>query len=211
MKKEYVIVMADMVGSSEVPQPATQKIFAKIVANINQKFQPKIISPLTITLGDEFQGIVKSFASGLEIIIALEEAIAFENFPFKLRYVVNKGKIETKINTEICHGMIGEGLSQTRSLLEKVKKKKERYLMNNATKQETYNGIGKILDMFLRKWEVKKEGEILSLFLSGMNYREIAKKVKKSESQIWKKELSLEIETYKSFKKLINQTIYGNI
>ena len=63
---DYFIVMGDIIKSSQYTYDEL-KTFRKVVDNINQDYD--LISPLTITLGDEFQGIVESLTQAVEIIL----------------------------------------------------------------------------------------------------------------------------------------------
>src|ERR1700712_2907163 len=99
--KEYIILMADIIGSQTAEQGQLIADFKELVADINTKNKDLILSPLTITLGDEFQGIIKNIAGAINIVLDLEEEIIRRNATFKLRYVIVEGLIETPINTEI--------------------------------------------------------------------------------------------------------------
>ena len=92
----YVILMADILESGEKDANELMLEFKKTVKYINDNWQKNIISPLTITLGDEFQAIIDNVQNAVNIIIEIEEFIIAKGFTFKLRYVLNLGKIETE-------------------------------------------------------------------------------------------------------------------
>jgi len=58
------------------------------------------------TLGDEFQSVIKNLPAALDIIFSIEEKIAAGGQDFRLRYVLEEGKIETPLNRKIAYGMI---------------------------------------------------------------------------------------------------------
>lgn len=204
MSKRYIILMADMISSQKMPQPVTQNEFKHIVSEINSKYRKNILSPLTITLGDEFQSVIKDVNTAIKIIIEIEEYLVFRNSSIFLRYVVHEGEIDTEINTENAHGMVGNGLTQTRKLLSYSKKTKERFLIaidDNDTIYKKYRALFNLYNMFIELWG-RKEGELIEWFLNLDDYKLVAEKVNKNRSLIWKRKKSLQIEPYKSLKKL---------
>uniref|UniRef100_UPI0037500E8A SatD family protein n=1 Tax=Flavobacterium sp. TaxID=239 RepID=UPI0037500E8A len=126
---DYVILMADILESREKDANELMLEFKETVKYINDNWQKNIISPLTITLGDEFQAIIDNVENAVNIIIEIEEFILAKEFNFKLRYVLNFGKIETEINREIAYEMLGEGLTDARKALSDLKNSESRFLI----------------------------------------------------------------------------------
>src|SRR5690606_29233469 len=91
----------------------------------NRAFASTIRSPLTVTLGDEFQGICAHTAAGVDLILWLEHRLRQQPLrvgktlqPYALRYVLLVGEVEPPINRENAHGMLGSGLTLARRQLE---------------------------------------------------------------------------------------------
>ena len=99
---DYLVLMADVIGSRKKESTELISEFKRIVNYINDKWSKEILSPLTITLGDEFQGVINTTENSIKVIFDIEEEIIKNNQDLKLRYVVNKGKIDTPINKNIC-------------------------------------------------------------------------------------------------------------
>lgn len=60
--------MGDIVASRKAQSDILlYKIFNNIIVKTNKKFTDLIISPLTITLGDEFQGLTKNLKDSFKI------------------------------------------------------------------------------------------------------------------------------------------------
>ena len=199
-----IILMADIKESSKYFSPALQKDLTKMVNQFNNRYSPIIVSPLTITLGDEFQGVVKDAKAGLNIIAMIEEYMLSNGFEFKLRYVLYEGEIETPINTEIAHGMMGQGLTEARSKLNELKKNKTRFkfFFENKALQKKQNGLFKILQYLIDRWN-SKDGYLISSFLDGLTYKEVATKFGKDDSLMWRRRKSLAIDEYLTCKSLI--------
>ena len=75
--------MADIIASSEKNQIELMNNFKELVNEINKTFKDEILSPLTITLGDEFQCVLKDLKSSTDIILQLEENIIHKKLNFK--------------------------------------------------------------------------------------------------------------------------------
>ncbi|MBP6345859.1 MAG: hypothetical protein KA346_08110, partial [Neisseriaceae bacterium] len=128
-----IIVMADVVASRKVYGEQTQALLRDVVSKVNQHFHDQIESYFTITLGDEFQGLVQSVESAVSIMIYIEELLvsyqtmAWYDDYLKLRYVVSDGQINSEIHHDIAYEMNGLGLTAARAQLEDMKKSKQRF------------------------------------------------------------------------------------
>jgi hypothetical protein len=200
------IVMADIKNSTDYQGFILQGDFKNYVAHINEKFKKKLYSPLTITLGDEFQGIAKSLKVSINIILYLEELLMKENAKFSLRYIINFGKIDTPINTEIAYGMLGDGLSHARKMLENLKKKEQKYDLEvgKIDQSKALNHAFEILQNLQNKWTSEADKKLVAQFIQYQDYKIIAEKTGITRSQIWKKEKSLNISSYFAIKNLLS-------
>ena len=123
----YYILMGDIIASRKYKGLQLTQIFESLVSSCNSDLASGILSPYTITLGDEFQGVAKSLKSGIQSIFYFEETILRLGIDFKLRYVLHYGSIETQINREIAYGMRGPGLTKAREILELNRRNRPRF------------------------------------------------------------------------------------
>lgn len=202
--KQYIL-MADIIASGEKDQKQLLKDFKKLINEINESYSNSILSPLTITLGDEFQCVLKDVASSINIIIHLEEAIIDGKMNFQVRYVLNQGNIDTPINTEQAYGMLGAGLTEARQKLMDLKHQKSRFLISidNNFQNEILMNAFKIFENITAKWDLEKDYEIVSNFIKLKDYKLVSEAVHKTRSQVWKREKTLNIESYHSVKNII--------
>lgn len=200
----YIIFMADIANSQKLEQPQVQQNFINLVKEVNTKFKNKIFSPLTITLGDEFQGVVKEIKYALEIIIFIEESLVKVNSTIKLRYVVLEGEIDTEINHLNAWEMVGKGLTDARKKLTELKQKSSSFYfqLNNVIKTDNLNNLFTLYLIFAEIWG-RKNGELINQLLHENDYKKVAKTLGKNSSLIWKRKKSLKIDAYHSFKKLV--------
>lgn len=212
MKKNNIILMADIIESSQANQNELMLHFKKITSEINQRQKQKLLSPLTITLGDEFQSITTDVDAAMQLIFAIEELIIASAAKFKLRYVVYEGLIETPINTKIAHEMLGEGLSNAREALQNSKKTSERFhiSLKNSVLSKALTQSFTIYQNIVDSWNIKKDHELITNFIVEGDYKKVALALKKTRSQIWKREKTLRVEDYFSIKHVINYIVNRN-
>jgi hypothetical protein len=197
--------MADIIESGKKDSKQLMSSFKQTINSINQS-NDTLVSPLTITLGDEFQGIVETVYDAIKIIFQIEEFILQNQFEFKLKYVLNFGKIETDINTNIAYEMLGEGLTIARERLNKLKKDDERFLILLGAEQsqlETIvNKLFVIYQNLVDSWK-SKDYRIVSEFIKKVDYKSVAKIVGIDESNAWRRRRSLNIKEYEVIKDVI--------
>ena len=206
----HIILMADVVDSHDFDGQALMNRFQELVKFTNQIFNQSILSPLTITLGDEFQGVVDTPSNAINMVFAMEEWILENEWEFKLRYVIVEGKIDTEINRDSAHEMLGEGLTLARRKLGEMKKDPVRFFVSLKDKQQS-SALQKALRLsqhFIDGWQPKDRSTV-SGFLNGLDYKELAKKLGKDDSSVWRRRKSLAIEEYQTCKALIDDLIHG--
>lgn len=203
-----IILMADVIDSHDFEGKALMDKFQELVKFTNRIFYENILSPLTITLGDEFQGVVDKTSNAVAIIFAMEEWIIENDGNFKLRYVIVEGEIDTEINSEIAHEMLGDGLTKARKKLGEMKKESNRFYVSIKNRKLTsylFKSL-RLAQHFIDSWQ-PKDRTTVSGFLNGLDYKELAKKLGKDDSSVWRRRKSLAIEEYKTCKSLIEELI----
>ena len=200
-----VILMADIVGSSKRKGKALMNDFKVAVALVNKKDKHRIVSPLTITLGDEFQGIIKNAQSALQIVFDLEQYLMRLKSPFKLRYVIYEGEIETQLNRKNAYEMLGPGLTQARDALVALKSSRHRF--NISLKDRTVSTklkLGMVIYQgIVDRWTVAQQRVVSAFWEQLSDYRKVAKKLKKDPTVMWRRKKSLMIDEITSLKKLM--------
>ncbi len=197
------ILMSDIIGSSSKNQNRLMQDFKKCTKYINEKYASNILSKLTITLGDEFQGVVKDLTTALKILIDIEEFIIENNFQIKLRYVLFWGKIDTPINKNIAHEMLGEGLTTARNLINNLKSTGQRFCIDieNSQKSIIINNCFNLYQNIVDNWKIDRDYILISNLIKHKDYKIVSEIMNKERSLIWKREKSLNLTSYNSAKK----------
>lgn len=202
--KNYIL-MSDIIGSRKQDQIVLIEHFKKCTKYINEKYSELLLSPLTITLGDEFQGVIKDLENAIRIVVDLEEFIIENNFEIKLRYVVVYGNIETKINDKIAYEMLGEGLTNARMTINNMKTASDRFhfSIDCIEKNTIINNSFIILQNIVDNWKITKDHQLITNFLNFKDYKIVAEKLNKERSLMWKREKSLNLSSYYSVKEIL--------
>lgn len=196
--------MADVIASTKLNSDLLIKQFRFLVDSINNNRPNQLKSPLTITLGDEFQGVIDSIENGIDIIFEMEELRIEHDFDFKLRYVLYQGQIDTEINKNIAYQMLGEGLTKARESLSSLKKSNNRFLifLEDQAKSNALNKAFSIYQNLVDSWK-KKDIALVKEFLKHDNYKVVAKITGIDPSNAWRRKKSLNMTSYNYCKEII--------
>ncbi len=204
MPTVQTILMGDVEGSSSLDSGFVQKSLSAMIQSINSEKRPSILSPLTITLGDEFQGVAKSVADGINILINMEKYRLSHQTPYRMHFVLLEGEIDTEINTKTAYGMLGSGLTSARELLSSKKRDRKRFeiRLQDAFLSNQLNRLFAVLDGLSESWKVEDFPLILDM-LNEVNNQTVADKHQKTRAQIWKRRKTLQVELYREVQLVI--------
>lgn len=203
---EFPILMADVINSGKRDASLLMHQLKDIVTHINKEKNVNLISPLTITLGDEFQGLTNTMENGIKTIFDIEEILVEKQYDLKLRYILSYGQIDTEINNKIAYEMLGEGLTNARKDLSSLKNNDSRFQIrlnkNGGEKEQYLNKAFLIYQNFVDSWK-EKDLKIVKEFLIHEDYKIVAQNVHIDQSNAWRRKKSLHIHEYNDIKKII--------
>jgi hypothetical protein len=149
----HVVVMGDLVKSEAAASvEILHRRFNAAVDAANAAFAPSLASPLTITLGDEFQGLATSLQTGTAIMRFIRWQLLEENI--ECRFVVGLVSLSTSVNPVLAWNMMGPGLSLAREKLEQ-KRAPNAYrfsLVDAPTPETLMESIGLALTDIEARW-----------------------------------------------------------
>ncbi len=118
--KKWLVVIADMVDSRRAAnRQELQNALKHALGDVNARSE-SVVSPYTITLGDEFQAVLKNADGMFSDLWSILARI----HPHKLRFSIAIGSISTEINTSSSIGMDGEAFYLARDAIVLMKKSK---------------------------------------------------------------------------------------
>ena len=197
--------MADVVKSRDHEPVAMMQAFHRLVNELNDSFSCRLFSPVTITLGDEFQGVPDGFSTACEMILWLEEQRIERSLTFALRYVLHEGDIATPLNPELAWGMMGQGLTDAREMLQEAKRRDlpVRVSIGHPVAGQILEEAFIVYRNLISGWDLKDDYHIAAAFLKFHDYKDVAAALGKSRSQIWKRERTLNMQSYFSIRNII--------
>jgi hypothetical protein len=185
--KKFIVVIGDIVSSKKVEKrSALQNKLQEVFNHLNTSgTENHLISPFTITLGDEFQAVYeKADCLFLDSISILESA-----FPQKIRFSFGIGEISTDINRLQSIGMDGSAFYFAREGILALKKQRGDYKFNiygleDPELEKLFNNFLRIYSNLLEGWN-KNRYFILRNTMTGKPVKEIAKELKLSETAVY--------------------------
>lgn len=99
----YIAIIGDVIDSKQVKnRNKLQKALKEAFHTVHDKYPNLVLSKFTITLGDEFQALLKPSSQAFEIIDQLERLV-----PVPFRYGIGYGTLTTDYDEEVSIGADG--------------------------------------------------------------------------------------------------------
>ena len=119
----FAAVIGDIKDSRHLEnRKEVQVHLQEILDRLNEKYKDHIVSKFLITLGDEFQGLLRSG----EHILDMVNEIRMEMYPVRLRFGIGFGQITTDIKSEMALGADGPGYYRAREAVELLKEREKK-------------------------------------------------------------------------------------
>jgi Mor family transcriptional regulator len=164
-----------------------------------------LLSPYTITLGDEFQAVYAKadhlFSDLVSILLAL--------YPEQVRFSIGIGTIDTPINKQQAIGMDGPAFYLARKGIEQLKASGYLFIVNGLPdkQQDIVNNSLFLVSHHLGKWKQSRLS-VFQLLQQGLSVSDMTKKLKLSDKAIYKTidqgELKIVHQLFLDVEKVIN-------
>jgi len=200
----YYILMGDVIRSRDYDLEKLAEELKELVQSANRNLRCKTLSPYTITLGDEFQGVTQSLESGIETLFYFEEQRLARQWDFSVRYVLHHGKIDTEINPETSYGMLGEGLTRARNQLASKKRDRKRFQVSLDDRElgDQINRLFEVISGITDRWKTD-DFALIHDMIRNENDQEVGDIHGKDRSQIYKRRKTLLVKEYTLLKESI--------
>lgn len=204
----YIAVIGDLEASKELDKKTrhhTQEVLKRLFTE-KKHVKEGILSPYTLTLGDEFQALYGNADNLFHHIWTIAASI----YPVMARWSVSSGEINTQINREQSLGMDGPAFHDARSGMELLKKEKQLFRLH--TGKTLYDSIAnsslKLLSADFRSWK-RNRIKILEQLYSGSDVKQIAAELNLSDVAVYKNihagNLTAVMEYTKGLTELLNK------
>ena len=191
----YIAIIGDIKNSKNITERYQfQQLFHNVINRVNEIYKNDIASNFTITLGDEFQGLLHSGENLMDIILYIKK----ELYPQKIRIGIGIGTITTNINKDISIGADGPGYHKARESIENLKKMENQReiafsdieirieeIKKNQLQELALNTIFKLMYSIEQKWTIKQRETILYMLIHHSNQLTTASHFHVSASNIY--------------------------
>jgi len=201
----YAVIIGDIIGSTGVEDRAgLQRTFEKKIEEANLHLSENLAVRFQITLGDEFQGLVKDLKHLPAIVSILREIF----YPVRIRLSVGIGLISTDIKDRI--GLIdGPAFNMAREGISEISKSRERitiYRTGNEETDATLNIICALTDILTKK-RTKEQWEAIRLYRREKNLKKVADILNVKFQNIHKRLQSAHWNTYEKTENFLSNYI----
>ncbi|WP_010140517.1 SatD family protein [Oceanicola sp. S124] len=203
----HAVLMGDIVQSERaLSARALHAAFNAAIDAQNAAHAGALASPLTITLGDEFQGLTRSLSSALPILRALRFGLKQDGVD--CRFVLGVVQLQTAVNPERAWNMMGPGLARAREKLQlKTPVTLYRFSLPEAAGTETLlEAIGAGMTAIETGWTDRQRQDIEAL-LSGLTPKELAARRGVGVHSIYKVRSSGSYDAYEMQWKALESTL----
>ena len=172
MQAQYFVIISDMVQSRALTdRQKAQNAFKAALANVQKQYRHDVISPFTLTIGDEFQAVLGNASHFFAMINQLEEDLP----EIRFRYGLGVGTMSTALNRKAAIGMDGPAFHFARQALEYARQQKRCFVFNCVQPEHTkrVDLLFHWIDVTTGRWSNDKR-RILHLVQFGLNQKEIA-------------------------------------
>lgn len=180
-EKMYCAIIGDIVSSRKYKdRQKLQHKFQQAMDQINHHYNDHIASNFTITLGDEFQGLLFTPSISYNIIQEIREALS----PVQLVFGVGVGDIETNFSKEISIGSDGPVYHRARDMVMKAKLKGPSLQYSLGSEEDSLiNGLLYFIESCTKK-RTKRQKEVIYHYNKNKNQYETAKQLNIDQSTV---------------------------
>ena len=211
----YIAIIGDIKDSRKIAsREEVQERLKKTLHDINTKYIRHIASKFTITLGDEFQGLLFNGENTMAIITEIE----MKMFPLRIRFGIGIGGITTEINRELAIGADGLGYYKDREAIENIKKNEKRKQVGeadirleiSAERQETVDLINTILSLMAtikHSWSERQRQTIWDMLEHQDSQSNAAQRLGVRQSSVQKNLANGNYYTYKEAMNIVEKAL----
>ncbi|WP_161980675.1 SatD family protein [Streptococcus sp. S784/96/1] len=172
----YIAIIGDVIDSKKLTtRSAVQDSLRLVLDDLNQVYADSLVSPFTLTLGDEFQALLHPHASVFQMI----DSIRIKLYPVTIRFGIGIGEIVTAINPLRSIGADGPAYWNARSAIAYVHDKNDYGVTNirvsigdsSSENDQLVNAVLAMGEFIYAKW-TDKHRDMLKVLLETKQYDE---------------------------------------
>ena len=179
----YCAIIGDIVKSRMLTErQAVQAKLKRVVRSVNKKYDKVLASNFTVTLGDEFQGLLLDPIVGYEIIKLIKSAMS----PIQLVFGLGLGEMFTDFRKSISIGSDGPAYYHARNMLIRAKKKKPSICFcSESPEDELINSLMFFIESCVNG-RSRKQVEVVKLYEEHKSQYKVAEILNVNQATIYK-------------------------
>ncbi|WP_455210237.1 SatD family protein [Kaarinaea lacus] len=178
-----IVLIGDIIASRKIKdRSSVQKQLKATVRQLNRK-NPNLLSPYTITLGDEFQAVFNNANQMFDDIMCIISAL----YPERARFSIGIGTIDTPINKQQAIGMDGQAFYLARKGIEQLKGTDYLFITNGLVENQhdIVNHSLSLVSHHISKWKQSRLN-VFRLLQQGLSVADMTKKLDLTDKAIYK-------------------------
>ncbi|MBQ3513978.1 MAG: hypothetical protein IJA32_09320 [Lachnospiraceae bacterium] len=211
----YIAIIGDIKNSKKIEnRNQIQEKLNSVLKYVNEVYQTDMAAKFIITLGDEFQGLIKSNEHLLDIIKYIQQ----EMYPIKLRFGIGFGEISTDIFYEAAIGADGPAYYAARKMIEELREQEKKLKKQAADIQisvyntESFevaeiNTILALMKIIEDGWSEKQRFTIWDMKRNGGSQEECAKRMNTTQSTVARRLAEGNYLTYERARKTVDEAL----
>ncbi len=182
---KVICVIGDLIGSRNSPdRTGLQDRLNQALATINETSRTHLLSPCTITLGDEYQAVYRDAETLFQDAWLVLERV----YPEKVRFSLGVGTLTTPVNPDQAIGMDGPGFHVARAAMESPFKRSGSLFRLSHADRPVDPWIGPALDLLsheTHRWK-RHRFMVFQRLLTGADPKRIAQEANISATAVYK-------------------------
>ncbi len=173
------VLTCDVVGSREFRRVPTQ--IALTLRKLNKRYKPALVAAFAVTLGDEFQGVLREINKSYRLYLEAQNTLEFPIYAG-----LGIGMAEASEDHYAPH-MTGEAFTRSREALAAAKKKHRTFVARTGIENvdATVNALA-LAAQFIRSHHTNRQSSLANMLLFDpqLTSTELAKKLSISKSAV---------------------------
>lgn len=214
---KYIALIGDIIDSKQIKERESfQESLKETFININKEYKSTIASNFTLTIGDEFQALLKVDGKLMQLLDSL-----YIQIPADFRLGLGYGEITTKIDPSLSIGADGEAFWKARDAIKYVYTNNYNgrsnilFKSHNEGLDSTINSLFTLTESLKFQWtDLQKEtfAKMLEegIYNESFNQQEFANKLGISESSLSKRLTASNIKVYLRGRQEITKILEDN-
>lgn len=211
----YIAIIGDIKASRKLEnREVDQEKLKETLYEINKKYFEDIASKLTITLGDEFQGLLCRGVNVMTIILEIERKM----YPIRIRFGIGIGEITTGIDPELAIGSDGPAYYKARSAIEYLKQNEKRKQAGKADTRleidgekraaaDLINTILSLMTVIKNSWSDRQRQTIWDMLEHQDNQSGVAQRLGITQSSVQKNLANGSFYTYREALNVVERAL----